>query len=60
MPSGRLLAVVAAGARRLRPQTEGILEFRLHRRGRGRVSVRVVVPGEPGRATIRRTYRLRL
>ena len=57
---GRPFATLAAGNRNLRPRTSGILEFRYRGRRRGWVTARVVVPAEPGRSIVRRTYRLRL
>ena len=59
-PTGRRLETLVAGGRELRPQTRGVLEFRLHARARGVVTARAVIPGEPGRAAIHRTFRLRL
>jgi hypothetical protein len=59
-PTGRRIAIVAAPARELRPQTRGLLEFRLRTGVRGLVTARVIVPAERGRAAIRRTYRLRI
>jgi len=59
-PSGRRIASVAALARELRPKTRGLVEFHLRTVLRGSVTARVVVPAEPGRAVIRRTYRLRI
>ena len=59
-PSGRRIANVAALARELRPKTRGLLEFNLRTGLRGPVTAHVVVPAEPGRAVIRRTYRLRV
>jgi hypothetical protein len=59
-PSGGPIATLVASTRELRPQTRGLLEFRLRARARGPVMARVVVPAEPGRAVIRRTFRLRL
>jgi hypothetical protein len=58
--SRRRIAIVAAGARELRPHTRGLLEFRLRAGANGPMTVRVVVPAEPGRPTIRRTYRIRI
>jgi hypothetical protein len=58
--SGRAVATAAARPREVRPATRGLLEFRLRTRARGRFTARVVVPGESGRATIRRTFRVRL
>jgi hypothetical protein len=58
--SGRRIATVGAGARELRPHTRGLLEFRLRPSPSGLVTVRVVVSAEPGRPTLRRTYRIRL
>ena len=59
-PTGRRIARLAAPARELRPLTRGLLEFHLRTGVRGPVTARVVVPAEPGRAVIRRTYRLRI
>lgn len=57
--SGRRLATLVASSRDLRPRTRGIVEFRLRARARGPVSVRIVIPAEPGRGALRRTYRVR-
>jgi hypothetical protein len=57
--SGRARTLVA-GRRDVRPRTRGIVEFRLPRGTHGRVAARVVVPGEPGRSALRRTYRIRV
>lgn len=54
------IATLAAAARELRPKTRGVLEFRPLTHTRGPVAARVVIPAEPGRAVIRRTFRLRL
>jgi hypothetical protein len=59
-PSRRLIATVRASDRDLRPHTRGLLEFRLRPSANGAVTARVVVPEEPGRPVIRRTYRLRI
>ena len=53
-------ATLVASSRQLRPRTRGILEFRLAGRARGPVTARVVIPGDAGRSTLRRTYRIRL
>jgi len=58
--SRRRIAIVAASARELRPHTRGLLEFRLRAGANGPITARVVVPAEPGRPTIRRTYRIRI
>jgi hypothetical protein len=58
--SGRHVTTVAASARELRSQTRGLLEFRLRTRVNGPVTVRVVVPAEPGRPVISRTYHIRI
>jgi hypothetical protein len=58
--SRRRITTVGASARELRAHTRGLLEFRLRTGGNGPVTVRVVVPAEPGRPAIRRTYRIRL
>jgi len=58
--SRRRIAIVAAGARELRPHTRGLREFRLLAGANGPVTARVVVPPEPSRPTIRRTYRIRI
>jgi hypothetical protein len=57
---GRAVVTAAASPRELRPATRGVLEFHLRTRARGRFAARIVLPGEPGRATIRRTFRVRL
>jgi len=58
--SGRRIMTVGATARELRSHTRGLLEFRLRTGANGPVTVRVVVPGEPGRPVIRQTYRIRI
>lgn len=58
--SGRWAATLAASSRDLRPQTRGLLEFRLPAKLHGVMTARIVVPGDPGRSALRRTYRLRL
>lgn len=58
--SKRRIATVRADARELRAQTRGLLEFRLPSSANGVVTARVVIPAEPGRRAIRRTYRLRI
>jgi len=58
--SSRRIAVVRASARELRAHTLGLLEFRLRTSANGPVTAHVVVPAEPGRPVIRRTYRLRI
>ena len=50
----------AAGGRELRPRTRGLLEFHLRATAHGRATARVVVPAEPGRPAVRRTYHLRM
>jgi len=57
---GTQFATLAGGNRTLRPRTSGILEFRYRGRRRGLVTASVVIPAEPGRSIVRRTYRLRL
>jgi hypothetical protein len=59
-PASRRVATIGAGARELRPHTRGLLEFRLPTGAAGPVTARVVVPAEPGRPVLRRTYRLRI
>ena len=54
------LASVSAAARELRPKTRGLFEFRLRTGFRGPVVARVVIPAEPGRPAIRRTFHVRL
>ena len=56
----RRIATVRASARELRPHTRGLIEFRLRPSAYGALTARVVVPAEPGRPVIRRTYRLRI
>jgi hypothetical protein len=51
---------LVAASREFRPRTRGILEFRLHRRIRGTVRARVVVPATRGRGRIVRVYRIRI
>lgn len=58
--AGRRLASVAASARELRPKTRGLLEFHLRTHAHGTVTARVVIPADPGRRAIRRTYRIRI
>ena len=58
--TGRRLATLGAARRDVRPHSQGILDFRLRRRMRGAVGVRVVIPAAAGRRAIRRTYALRL
>jgi P pilus assembly chaperone PapD len=57
--TGRRLATLGAARRDVRPHSQGILEFRLRRLMRGAASVRVVIPGAPGRRAIHRTYAIR-
>ena len=57
---GRGIATLFATSRELRPRTSGILEFRFRRRLHGRMTARVVIPAQPGRSVLRRTYRIRL
>lgn len=57
---GRRLATLRAGLRELRPHSRGLLDFRLHAGAHGAATVRVVVPAEPGRGVLRRTYRIRI
>jgi hypothetical protein len=54
------IANVPVAARELRPQTRGLLEFRLRTSVRGPVAAHFVIPAEAGRPAVRRTYRLRL
>lgn len=56
----RRIATLPTSARELRPRTRGLLEFRLQTRAHGTVTARVVIPAEPGRPVVRRTYRVRL
>lgn len=56
----RRIATLAAPARELRPRTRGLLEFPLHTPAQGPVTARVVIPAEPGRPAVRRTYHVRL
>ena len=58
--SRRRITTVGASARELRAHTRGLLEFRLRTGANGPVTVRVVVPTEPGRPVIHRTYRIRI
>jgi hypothetical protein len=60
LPTRHRIANVAASARELRPRTRGLVEFRLRTDVHGPATARVVVPAEPGRPAIRRTYRIRL
>ena len=59
-PSRARIVTVRASARELRPHTRGLIEFRLRTSANGAVTARVVVPAEPGRPVIRRTYRFRI
>jgi len=56
----RLIESVAAGARELRPHTRGLVVFHLRTRAQGLAMVSVVIPAEPGRAAMRRAYRVRI
>jgi len=58
--SGRRVGTLVASKRDLRPLTSGILEFRLGASAPGRIAVRVVIPPEPGRDAVQRSYRIRL
>jgi hypothetical protein len=58
--SRRRITTVGASARELRAQTRGLLEFRFRTGASGPVTVSVIVPPEPGRPVIRRTYRIRI
>lgn len=58
--SGRHVATLVAGSRDLRPRTRGILEFRFRGRPHGVMTARIAIVAEPGRRTLRRTYRIRL
>lgn len=58
--NGRRVTMLVAPSRDLRPRTHGVLEFRIRRAARGPMTVRVVIPGAPGRGAVRRTYRVRL
>jgi hypothetical protein len=58
--TGRRVATLVAGSRDVRPRTRGIVEFRLRGNVRGVMTARVVVPAQPGRNVLRRTYRIRL
>lgn len=58
--SRRRITTVGASARELRSHTRGLLEFRLRTGATGPVTVRVVVPAEPGRPALRRTYHIRI
>jgi hypothetical protein len=60
LSSRRRVAIIVASVRDLRPVTRGLLEFRLRTSATGPVTARVVVPAEPGRRVLRRTYRLRI
>jgi hypothetical protein len=51
---------VVASSRDLRPWTSGIVEFPVRRLRRGVSRVQIVIPAEPGRGIVRRTYRIRL
>jgi hypothetical protein len=57
---GRRLATLVAARRAFRPGTSGILQFRYHGVRRGWVTARAVIPAEPGRGAVRRTFRIRL
>ena len=58
--SGTPVVTLTARSRDLRPQTRGILEFRFRSPPRGSMTARVVIPAEPGRSGLQRTYRIRL
>jgi len=58
--SRRRITTVGASPRELRSHTRGLLEFRLRTGATGPVTVRVVVPAEPGRPVISRTYHIRI
>ena len=58
--SGRRVATLVARSRELRPRTSGILEFRFRGHPRGRMTARIMIPAEPGRSRLLRTYRIRL
>lgn len=60
LPAKRRLLSVTAAARELRPHTRGIVEFRLRTPSHGRVKARVLLPPEPGRPAVARTYHLRI
>ncbi len=57
---GRRIARLAAGARELRPQTSGILQFRYRGAQRGWVTARVDVSPETSGRVLLRTFRIRL
>jgi hypothetical protein len=54
------LASLSAAARELRPQTRGLFGFRLRTGFRGPAVAYVLIPAEPGRPAIRRTFHIRL
>ena len=58
--SGRRVATLVARSRELRPRTSGIIEFRLRGRPHGWMTARVLIPAEPGRSRLQRTFRIRL
>jgi hypothetical protein len=58
--TGRRLVTLGTARRDVRPHSQGILEFRLRRRMRGAVTVRVLIPAAPGRRAIHRTYAIHL
>ena len=60
LPGSRRIAAAGAHTRELRPHTRGLVEFPVPNRAHGPVTARVVIPAEPGRPAVRRTYRLRL
>ena len=57
---GRRVATLVASSRDLRPRTSGIVEFAFRSSLHGRMTARIVIPAQPGRNAVRRTYRFRL
>jgi hypothetical protein len=57
---GRPIATLVAASRDLRPRTSGIVEFPFRGLLHGRITARIVIPAEPGRSAVTRTYRIRL
>ncbi len=58
--TGRRLVTLGTARRDVRPYSQAILEFRLRRRMRGAVTVRVLIPAARGRRAIHRTYAIHL
>lgn len=57
---GRQVAASSTSNRDLRPGTSGVVTFRVPRRLRGRMTVRVVIPARDGRKRLEGRYRISL